>query len=146
MNSYHIQTGYENMDLTAIHRYLSGESYWAKGIPKETVEQALRHSFCVGVFDGSGQVGFARLITDYTTFAYLADVYILEPHRGKGLSKMLMQYLMDLDWTQKLRRMMLVTLDAHSLYRGFGFHAPEFPERVMERRGIKTYSDAEEVE
>ena len=145
MSSYHIQTGYENMDLKAIHRYLSGESYWAKGIPKETVEQALRHSFCVGVFFGSEQVGFARLITDYTTFAYLADVYILEAHRGKGLSKMLMQYLMNLDWTQKLRRMMLVTLDAHSLYSGFGFHTPEFPERVMERRGIKTYSDPEEV-
>lgn len=145
MSSYHIKTGYENMDLAAIHHYLSVESYWSKGIPKEIVDQALRHSFCAGVFCGSEQVGFARLVTDYISFAYLADVYILEPHRGKGLSKMLMQYLMGLDWTQKLRRMMLVTLDAHSLYSGFGFHAPEFPERVMERRGIKMYSAPEEV-
>lgn len=127
------------MDIQAVYHYLSTESYWAKGIRPETVEQSLRHSFCAGVFSGSEQVGFARLITDYTTFAYLADVYILAPHRGKGLSKMLMQYLMDLDWTQKLRRMMLVTLDAHSLYSGFGFHAPEFPERVMERRGVRGY-------
>lgn len=145
MSSYHIKTGFENMDLAAIHRYLSMESYWAKGVPKETVEQSLRHSFCVGVFNGTEQVGFARLVTDYTTFAYLADVYILEPHRGKGLSKMLMQYLMDLDWTQKLRRMMLVTLDAHSLYSGFGFYSPEFPERVMEWRGIKTYNDPTKI-
>lgn len=134
MSSYHIKTGYENMDLMAIHRFLSTESYWARGVPQETVEQSLRHSFCTGVFSGSEQAGFARLITDYTTFAYLADVYILEAHRGKGLSKMLMQHLMDLEWTQKLRRMMLVTNDAHSLYSRFGFHAPEFPERVMERK------------
>lgn len=139
MSTYTIRTGYENMDIPAIHRYLSTESYWAQGIPPETVEQSLRHSFCAGVFTGSEQVGFARLITDYTTFAYLADVYILESHRGKGLSKMLMQHLMELDWVQKFRRMMLVTNDAHSLYSRFGFHGSEFPERVMEKRGVKRY-------
>lgn len=139
MDNYQIRTGYENMDIKAIHRYLSTESYWAAGIPPETVKQSLRHSFCAGVFLDNEQVGFARLVTDYTTFAYLADVYILEAHRGKGLSKMLMQYLMDLEWVRKLRRMMLVTLDAHTLYSGFGFHGPEFPERVMERRGVRGY-------
>lgn len=139
MSTYSIRTGYENMDIPAIHRYLSTESYWAAGIPPETVEQSLRHSFCAGVFRGNEQVGFARLVTDYATFAYLADVYILEAHRGKGLSKMLMQHLMDLEWVRKLRRMMLVTQDAHSLYSRFGFHTPEFPERVMEKRGVRGY-------
>jgi len=139
MNTYYILTGYENMDISAIHRYLSTESYWAVGIPLETVEQSLRRSFCAGVFLDNEQVGFARLVTDYTTFAYLADVYILEAHRRKGLSKMLMQHIMDLEWVQKLRRMMLVTQDAHSLYSRFGFHTPEFPERVMERRGVRGY-------
>lgn len=139
MNTYYILTGYENIDISAIHRYLSTESYWALGIPLETVEQSLRRSFCAGVFLDNEQVGFARLVTDYTTFAYLADVYILEVHRGKGLSKMLMQHIMDLEWVQKLRRMMLVTQDAHSLYSRFGFHTPEFPERVMERRGVRGY-------
>ena len=87
--NYSIKTGYNNMDIQAIHQFLCMESYWAKGISKELVEKALQHSFCVGVFLADKQIGFARLITDYTTFAYLADVYILEQHRGEGLSKKL---------------------------------------------------------
>lgn len=138
--AYSIHTGYEAMDITAIHQYLSQESYWAKGIPFETVQLSLQHSFCIGVFNGSMQVGFARLVTDYSTFAYLADVYVLAAHRGKGLSKEMMQYLMDLDWMAGLRRIMLATLDAHGLYEQFGFKVTETPERIMERRKEQAYT------
>ncbi|MNS20775.1 Acetyltransferase (GNAT) family protein [compost metagenome] len=138
--AYSIHTGYEAMDITAIHQYLSQESYWAKGIPFETVQRSLQHSFCIGVFNGSMQVGFARLVTDYSTFAYLADVYVLAAHRGKGLSKEMMQYLMDLDWMAGLRRIMLATLDAHGLYQQFGFKVTKTPERIMERRKEQAYT------
>ncbi|WP_129021504.1 GNAT family N-acetyltransferase [Edaphocola flava] len=137
---YSIHTGYEAMDIAAIHQYLSQESYWAKGIPFETVQRSLQHSFCIGVFNGGMQVGFARLVTDYSTFAYLADVYILSVHRGKGLSKEVMQYIMDLDWMAGLRRIMLATLDAHGLYQQFGFKVTETPERIMERRKEQAYT------
>jgi N-acetylglutamate synthase-like GNAT family acetyltransferase len=137
---YSIHTGYETMDIAAIHQYLSQESYWAKGIPFETVQRSLQHSFCIGVFTGGMQVGFARLVTDYSTFAYLADVYILPVHRGKGLSKEMMQYIMNLDWMAGLRRIMLATLDAHGLYQQFGFKVTETPDRIMERRKEQAYT------
>lgn len=137
---YSIHTGYEAMDIAAIHQYLSQESYWAKGIPFETVQRSLQHSFCIGVFNRGMQVGFARLVTDYSTFAYLADVYIQSAHRGKGLSKEVMQYIMDLDWMAGLRRIMLATLDAHGLYQQFGFKVTETPERIMERRKEQAYT------
>ena len=91
MNTYQIKTGVENMDIAAIHDFLSKESYWAKGIPLETVETSVKHSFCAGVFDEDIQIGFARFVTDYATFAYLAGVYVLKEYRGKGSSKMLMK-------------------------------------------------------
>ena len=140
---YQIKSGFENMDISAIHAYLSEESYWASGIPINTVEKALKHSFCVGVFLGEDQVGFARLITDYATFAYLADVYILENHRKKGLSKALMAYIMEQDWTAGLRRLSLATWDAHELYRQFGFNAPEKPEYLMEITRKNIYGKTE---
>jgi hypothetical protein len=93
MDTYQIKSGVENMDITAIHKFLNKESYWAKGIPLETVKTSLKNSFCVGVFDASAQIGFARFVTDYATFAYLADVYVLKEYRGKALSKMIMKYL-----------------------------------------------------
>src|ERR1700709_702217 len=107
MNEYCIKEGFENMDVAAIHNFLSNESYWAKFIRLETVVISLKNSFCVGLFANTTQVGFARLITDYTTFAYLADVYVLKEHRGKGLSKMLIWYIMDVGWTKGLRRILL---------------------------------------
>lgn len=139
MDRFHIKTGFENMDVTAIHHYLSLESYWAKGIPFETVKTALEHSFCIGIFEGEQQVGFARLITDYATFAYLADVYVLAAYRGNGLSKMMMNYLLELDFASGLRRILLATLDAHSLYRQFGFQPPANPERFLELKRTKLY-------
>jgi GNAT superfamily N-acetyltransferase len=139
MNTYHIKTGVENMDIAAIHDFLSKESYWAKGIPLETVETSLKNSFCAGVFDEDIQIGFARFVTDYATFAYLADVYVLEAYRGKGLSKMLVKYIMDLEWTKGLRRILLATSDAHSLYKRFGFESPETPESLMEIKRNNLY-------
>jgi len=127
------------MDIAAIHNFLSKESYWAKGIPLETVEISLKNSFCAGLFDDNTQIGFARFVTDYATFAYLADVYVLKEHRGKGLSKMLMKYIMDLEWTKGLRRMLLATLDAHSLYQQFGFQSPRNPEWLMELKRNNLY-------
>jgi N-acetylglutamate synthase-like GNAT family acetyltransferase len=132
MKTYQIKEGIAQMDMVSIHHFLSQESYWAKNITLQTVEAALRASFCIGVFDDESQVGFARLVTDYATFAYLADVYILSAYRGNGLSKMLMKYLMDIPWTKDLRRIMLVTSDAHGLYKQFGFDAPNNPGFIME--------------
>lgn len=141
MNNYNIKADFENMDIVAIHNFLSKESYWAKGIPLETVATSLKNSFCAGVFDGEVQIGFARLITDYATFAYLADVCILEEYRGKGLSKMLMKHIMDLEWTKGLRRILLATLDAHSLYQQFEFQPPQNPESLMEIKRNNIYQN-----
>lgn len=129
---FELKTGVENMDIGAIHHYLSTDSYWAKNIPYEAVNDALKNSYCIGIFHKNQQVAFARIITDYTTFAYLADVYVLADYRALGLSKTMMKHIMQLEWIQKLRRFMLATLDAHSLYAQFGFNSVEKPERLME--------------
>jgi N-acetylglutamate synthase-like GNAT family acetyltransferase len=142
MNTYQIKSGVENMDIMAIFNFLNKESYWAKGIPFETVETSLKNSFCVGVFDGNTQIGFARFVTDYATFAYLADVYVLKEYRGKALSKMIMKYLMEQEWTRGLRRVLLATLDAHSLYKQFGFQTSDHPERLMELKRDNIYGNS----
>lgn len=120
------------MDVPAIHDYLSKDSYWAKNIPFDTVRMALKNSYCIGVYCENKQVGFARIITDYATFAYLADVYVLNEYRRRGLSKRMLEHCMCLDWMQNLRRCMLATADAHDLYKQFGFHSAKNPERFME--------------
>jgi len=121
MNGYRISTDYEEMNLSVVHGFIS-KSSWAKGIPMETMARAVKNSLCFGVFARSGeQVGFARMITDAATFAYLADVFILEAHRGQGLSKWLMAVIMAHPQLQGLRRMVLATADAHGLYGKFGF-------------------------
>ncbi|WP_159801879.1 GNAT family N-acetyltransferase [Flavobacterium sp. MK4S-17] len=137
-----IKTGFENMDINAVHQFLSKESYWAKGIPMETVSVALKNSFCIGLFKDKKQIGFARLVTDYTIFGYMAGVYILKEYRGEGLSKMMMKYIMELDFVQGLRRTLLATFDAHSLYHQFGFKSPENPERLMEIKRNNLYKYA----
>ncbi|MGN6183201.1 MAG: GNAT family N-acetyltransferase [Thermoanaerobaculia bacterium] len=119
------------MDVTRIHNYLSNESYWARGIPRERVERSIENSLCFGAFDDEVQVGFARVITDYATFAYIADVFVLESHRGHGISKQLMQAISDHPELQTLRRWHLVTRDAHGLYAQFGFAPLDAPERHM---------------
>ncbi len=119
------------MDVTRIHDYLSNESYWARGIPRERVERSIENSLCFGAFDDEVQVGFARVVTDYATFAYIADVFVLESHRGHGISKQLMQAISDHPELQTLRRWHLVTRDAHGLYAQFGFAPLDAPERHM---------------
>jgi GNAT superfamily N-acetyltransferase len=124
----------DRVDVELVHRYLSEESYWAKGIPRETVERSIEHSLPFSAFDGEAQVGFARVITDYATFAYLADVFVLESHRGRGISKQLMEAITTHPRLQGLRRWHLVTRDAQGLYAQFGFEPLDTPERHMMRR------------
>jgi GNAT superfamily N-acetyltransferase len=128
---YEFSTDKRRLDVDGIHAFLT-ESYWAPGIPKAIVQHAIEGSMCFGVFHGAVQVGFARVITDKATFAYLADVFILDTHRGKGLSKRLMEYILAHPDLQGLRRFMLATNDAHGLYRRFGFTEPKNPARFME--------------
>ncbi len=141
---YTIITDKTFMQVDVIHQYLSGESYWANNIPLETVQRSIDGSLCFGVFHKTEQVGFARLITDKATFAYLADVFILPAHRGKGLSKWLMQVIQDYDEVKGLRRWMLATRDAHKLYEQFGWKSfgPELQNRFMQRHFPEVYKEA----
>ncbi|MGB4776062.1 MAG: GNAT family N-acetyltransferase, partial [Daejeonella sp.] len=116
-----ISTDKSKLDISIIHNFLSTESYWAKNIPLEIVEKSIQNSLCFGVYHYSKQIGFARLITDYATFAYLADVFILPDYRRKGLSKLLMEEIKFHPDLQNLRRWLLGTADAHTLYQQFGF-------------------------
>jgi GNAT superfamily N-acetyltransferase len=133
MSDLHISTDHDRLDVDLIHRYLSEESYWAKGIPRDTVERSLANSLCFGGYIGDQQIAFARVISDHATFAYLADVFVLPEHRGKAYSKALMRAVMAHPQLQGLRRFMLATADAHSLYEPFGFTAPAKPQNLMER-------------
>jgi GNAT superfamily N-acetyltransferase len=118
---YEISTEASRLDADAIHAYLT-RSYWSPGIPRDIVERALRHSLCVGVYGPDGaQVGLSRVVTDFATFAYLCDVYVLEAHRGRGLSKAMMRVVMAHPALAGARRAMLATRDAHGLYRQNGF-------------------------
>jgi GNAT superfamily N-acetyltransferase len=129
---YTISDDPARLDLDRVHAFLAQESYWAKGIPRGLVERTVRHSMTWGVFFEEGQVGFARVVTDRATFAYLCDVYVDAAHRGIGLSKALVAEILAHPELQGLRRWMLVTADAHTLYEQFGFTAPKHPERYME--------------
>jgi GNAT superfamily N-acetyltransferase len=131
-DSYLVSTDPELLDLSMIHAWLSQESYWASGIPFGVVEQAIRHSLNFGLYHEGRQIGFARAITDQATFAYLADVFVLEAYRGRGLSKWLMSCIMDCPALQGLRRFMLMTRDAHSLYTRFGFGPIKDATKAME--------------
>jgi GNAT superfamily N-acetyltransferase len=130
-NGFVFSDDVNKLDAVAIHRYLDTESYWAKGIPLETVQRFIANSLCFGIYKDAQQVGFARWITDRATFGYLADVYVLEPYRGLGLSKKLMSLMMFHKDLQGLRRYMLATEDAQGLYAQFGFKSIEHPERLM---------------
>jgi GNAT superfamily N-acetyltransferase len=134
---YRISCDKAELDLHVIHGFLS-QSYWARGVPIEVVRRSIENSLCFGVYRETEQVGFARVITDYATFAYLADVFVVEPHRGRGLGKKLVAAILAHPELQGLRRWMLVTRDAHELYRLAGFSALAHPERHMEitRPGI----------
>lgn len=125
------------LDVDAIHAYLT-RSYWAAGVTRETVARSVAHSLCLGIYAPTGeQVGLVRVISDYTTFAYLCDVYVLEPHRKRGLSKAALRLLFSHPRLQGLRRFQLVTEDAQPLYAQFGFNVVAQPERHMEKRAAR---------
>ena len=130
---YAISTDPARLDLETIHSYLSGSSYWAQGRPMEVVRRSIENSLCFGLYWRGRQVGFARVITDRATFAWLADVFVLDEERGRGLSKWLMETILAHPRLQGLRRWVLATKDAHSLYSRFGFAPLKRPERWMER-------------
>jgi len=139
---YLISDDPSHLDVDVIHRYLSRESYWARGIPHEIVERSLQNSLCIGIYTPShAQVGLARVVTDFATFAWLCDVFVLAPHRGNGLGKALVQAVLSHPRLQGLRRFSLGTQDAHGLYAQFGFTALAAPERHMERRNPNAYPD-----
>ncbi len=128
--NFMISTDKSKLDLSVIYGFLTN-SYWATNIPIEIVKKSIENSLCFGVYDNGKQVGFARVISDYATFAYLADVFILPENRGNGLSKLLMQTIKTHPELQNLRRWMLATRDAHKLYEKFGFVRLTGPDPIM---------------
>jgi GNAT superfamily N-acetyltransferase len=137
--SYFLSNDKSKLQVAAIHDYLSRESYWAQNIPLRVVEGMIVGSECFGVYFEGVQVGFARVITDHAIFGYLADVFILKDHRGKGLSKALITYIMNHEPFKKLKWFMLATKDAHGLYKKFGFEGLAEPERYMQLRIFDNY-------
>ncbi|MBI3541963.1 MAG: GNAT family N-acetyltransferase [Deltaproteobacteria bacterium] len=141
-NGFTVSTDRAKLDVDAIHAFLSS-SYWAAGIPRATMERSLEGSVCFGVYQtsaGGRLVGFARVVTDHATFAYLADVFVVESHRGRGLSKWLIECVLACDELQGLRRWMLATRDAQGLYARFGFTPPDEPGRLMQRVDREIYA------
>lgn len=137
-DNYLISTDKSVLDTAVIRGYLS-RSYWAENIPVEIVKKSIEHSLCFGVYNENKQIGFARVITDYATFGYLADVFILEEERGKGLSKWLMECILKHQQLQGLRSFSLMTRDAHSLYAQYGFKNIPIPENFMTRKVENIY-------
>lgn len=138
-DEYTITTDPRRFDLAAIHTFLT-RSYWSPGVPLAIVERAVSNSLSFGLLYGDEQVGFARVVTDKATFAYLADVYVLETHRGRGLSKWLLEVIQSHEDLQGLRRFLLATKDAHGLYTQFGFKELGYPSRMMEIVNPNAYS------
>jgi len=139
MAELRISTERAELDFDAIHRYLSVESYWARGIPAATLRRAIDHSLCFGGYLGVRQVAFARVVSDYATYANLLDVFVLEDCRGRGYAAALLRAVNAHPQLQGLRRFMLATADAHGLYARFGFRPLARPERMMERLDAAIY-------
>jgi GNAT superfamily N-acetyltransferase len=141
INNYLFSTDKNKLQLNVIHDYLSKESYWAQNMPLELIKESIAGSICFAIYFNNKQIAYARVITDNATFAYLADVFVLEEHRGKGLSKELMRFILDHPSLKKLRRFMLATRDAHGLYKQFGFNALAKPETIMEIKFFESYDN-----
>jgi GNAT superfamily N-acetyltransferase len=137
-DNYTISTDKSRLDIDVIHGFLS-TSYWAKNIPRSIVEKSIEYALCFGIYYGAAQVGFSRIISDYSTVAYLGDVFILDAHRGKGLSKWMMRCIMAHPALQGLRSWYLATADAHGLYKQFGFEPLADPSRIMAIRNPNIY-------
>jgi GNAT superfamily N-acetyltransferase len=133
-----ISTDRARLDFNVVHGYISNESYWGKGRSIETIKRSVENSLPFGIYKDDRQVGFARVVTDYATFAWVADVFVLEEFRGLGLSKWLMEVMIAHPGLQGFRRWVLATKDAHGLYRKFGFTELLRPERWMERHDPHT--------
>ena len=127
-----ISTDKAKLDIALIHSFLSEQSTWAINIPRALVETSIQHSLCFGGYENGQQIAFARVVSDYATFAYLMDVFVLPEHQGRGLSKQLMQYIMDHPQLQGLRRFMLASSNARGLYQKWDFQALSKPEIMME--------------
>ncbi len=131
LGAYLISTDRARLDLDAIYTYLSGESYWARGRARDQIVRGVHNSLPFGVYHGTDQVGFARVVTDYATFAWLADVYVLPEHRGQGLGKALVETVVAHPEVRDLPRVLLATADAHGLYEQYGFEPLHRDERFM---------------
>jgi N-acetylglutamate synthase-like GNAT family acetyltransferase len=140
MSALQISTDKDRLDIRLIHRFLSTDAYWSRGIPRATVERAITGSLCFGAYLDGHQVAFARVVTDSATFGYLADVFVLPEHRGHGHVKTLMTAVMAHPQLQELRRFSLATSDAQGLYAAFGFAAPVSPQSLMERLDPDVYT------
>ncbi|MBS1574469.1 MAG: GNAT family N-acetyltransferase [Bacteroidetes bacterium] len=140
-DDYTISTDQSKLDIKVVHDYLSNESYWAEKIPMDIVKSSIENSLCFGLYYKNIQVGFARVVSDFATFAYLGDVFVLPEHRGRGLSKWMMTLIMNYPQLQGLRRFLLTTKDAHSLYAQFGFVPYPQPERLMAINRPDIYKD-----
>jgi GNAT superfamily N-acetyltransferase len=138
-DEFKISTDKTILSFDLIQRFMANESYWAKTRTPEQMRRAIDNSLCFGVYHGDEQVGFARVVSDFATFAYLGDVFILDGYRGRGLSKWLMETIVSYPDLQGLRRWLLATKDAHGLYSRFGFNTLRFPERWMERTAPDAY-------
>ena len=143
-NGFCISTDKSNLDIPAIHHFLSTEAYWSLEIPFETVRKSIDHSLNFGLYHNEQQIGFARIISDFSTIAYLGDVYILPEFRGRGLSKWLMETITSFPELQGLRRWILLTGDAHGLYKQFGWKDISNPERWMELHNKDVYKKTNE--
>lgn len=143
-NQYEISTDRNRLDIALIHDFL-GSSYWAKGIPRAIVEKSTQNSLCFGAYFGTQQVGFARVISDFATFAYVADVFVVPEHRGRGVSKMIMKAIVEHPDFQGLRGILLATRDAHGLYAQFGFKPLSHPENFMSLKKIDGYRNEDAV-
>lgn len=141
MAELEIRFGAAQADLDVVHGFLSQHAYWCAGIPREVVARALANSLCFSAWRDGAQVGFARVVSDRATFAYLADVFVLPAHRGQGIARAVVAAVMAHPELQSLRRFLLATSDAHGLYAGFGFTALARPERFMERYRPDAYLD-----
>lgn len=131
-NGYLLSTDPRRLDRDTIHRFLRDEAYWSRGIPRDVVDRALDNSLTFGLYRETAQIGMARVVTDFATFAYVADVFVLPPYRGQGLATWMMRQLLAHPELQHLRRWLLLTRDAHRLYAQVGFTPAAHPERVME--------------